>query len=899
MDLTSIFDRGRKREEPEPADGPEQAAFDQLARRQLEQVARSTAPSSGDGEGPEGDAAFEAAGRAAAIDDPRTLAAVLESAPDAIVLFDAEGRIEDWSPAAERILGFARERVVGRNLIELVFPEHLREAMVGVLDTRGADWGEANHRSIDIELQHCSGKPVPVQLSLSWASGSGMFAAHMRDAKELGERELELASEARRRSRLLALGQLALGELELGNVIALASKMAREELGLNSFEVWRFEPDEGELVLLHGRGLSIQPGARMRPAAGSRVAEALAAGSAEVVSGDALFPSPWLAPEDFQENTPTTVAAIIAGPDGPLGVLGGTAGVGSRFPAAEIGLLESVALTLALALERRRFNDSLEDAEQRLRSLVERLPAITYSAGLGPTGRWHYVSPQVEEMLGISVQECLAGNDWWEKLTHPDDVGWVLAEENRVGREGKPLDISYRMRTTDGRNIWVRDRSSSPQRSSSGELITEGMITDITAQKEAEERLRHLADHDDLTDLLNRRGFVAAVDETLAGPRDGSRGALAIVDLDHFKRVNDSLGHAAGDALLKETAAAIALSLRARDIFGRLSGDEFGLFIPGIDESAAKGRLERLIELIRSGATGGPAVTASAGVIMIDSEPGLGADDLLIHADLALYRAKERGRDRVAFADSGDRERMQWVAEVREAIEEERLALYGQPIIELKTGEQYGSELLVRMLGRDGKPIPAKQFISTAERFGLIGRVDHWVVSRAIEVARGGARVSLNVSAASIADPQLTELVRQRLREARNFDPSLITFEITETVATPSIDVLREFAARVEEIGCGLALDDVGTGFGTLTYLQNLRFSQLKIDMEFVRGILDSATDRGIVRSLVLIAGQLGLTTVAEGVERPELLAELTELGVDRAQGFHLGRPSPIELPGR
>jgi len=897
MDLTSIFDRGRKHGERDPMKGaaagfgdPE---FDDLARRRLGSGARETTGSTaGDEHGSQ-----PADGPRPGVDDPRTLAAVLESAPDGVVLFDAEGRIADWSPAAERILGYTRERVLGRDLIDLIFPEHLHEAMAGVLESRGSDWGEAAHRSIDVELCHSSGEAVPAQLSLSWAAGSEMFAAHLRDAKERGERELQLASEARRRSRLLALGHVALAERELHNVISLASRMARQEMGLTTCEVWQYEPDSGELVLLHSHGVAVPEGTRMQPPPGSRVAEALTAGGAEVVTGDAMLPSPWMAPEDFQEDAPAAIAAIVAGPDGPLGVISGTIADGASFSASETGLLESIGLTLALAIDRHRFNESLESAEQRLRSLVERLPAITYRAGLGADGDWHFVSPQVQEILGLTPEECMEDAMWWEKCVHPEDLDRVLEEEARVGREGKTLDISYRMHTADGRVIWVRDRASAAQPSATGELVTAGVISDITAQKEAEERLRHLADHDDLTDLLNRRGFEAAVDEML-GDADGSRrGALAIIDVDHLKRVNDSLGHAAGDALLREVAATIGLSLRAGDIFGRLSGDEFGLFIPGISEGAAKRRMEDLIDLIRGSARGGPAVTASAGAVMVSDAPGLAAAELLVHADLALYRAKEGGRDRVALAEQDDQERMHWISEVRQAIEEERLALYAQPIVDLESGEQHGAELLVRMLGRDGETIAAGQFIPTAERFGLIREVDHWVVSRAIEVAAAGNRVSVNVSAASISDPTLTELVSQRRSGEGSFDPTLITFEITETVATPTIEVLREFAARVDEVGCGLALDDVGTGFGTLTYLQNLQFDQLKIDMEFVRGVLDSPTDRGIVRSLVLIAGQLGLTTVAEGVERPEILDALREIGVDRVQGYHLGRPSRVELP--
>jgi EAL domain-containing protein (putative c-di-GMP-specific phosphodiesterase class I) len=192
-----------------------------------------------------------------------------------------------------------------------------------------------------------------------------------------------------------------------------------------------------------------------------------------------------------------------------------------------------------------------------------------------------------------------------------------------------------------------------------------------------------------------------------------------------------------------------------------------------------------------------------------------------------------------------------------------------------------------------GRPISAAEFVPTAERFGLIRGLDHWVVGQALNLVAGGRRVSANISASSIGDRDLTELVRREL-DASGADPSLLTFEITDTAATPAIESLRDFTTRVQEIGCGLSLDDVGTGFGSLTYLRHLPFTELKIDMQFVRGMLESNADARIVESLVVIARGLGIRTVAEGVENPALVEPLRELGVDCGQGYLFGRPAPV-----
>ncbi|MGH2744399.1 MAG: EAL domain-containing protein, partial [Thermoleophilaceae bacterium] len=268
--------------------------------------------------------------------------------------------------------------------------------------------------------------------------------------------------------------------------------------------------------------------------------------------------------------------------------------------------------------------------------------------------------------------------------------------------------------------------------------------------------------------------------------------------------------------------------------------------------------------------------------------------DALVAADIALYEAKEGGRDRVAAFTGQQGQRLTWVGRVRRAIEEERLVLHSQPILELATGDVVGEELLVRMVDETGEIVPPAAFLPTAERFGLIRDIDRWVVSRALELTAAGRRVSVNLSARSVADPELTSRVEQGL-EREGADPARLTFEITETAAAADMEEVRAFADRVQRLGCGLALDDFGTGFGSFIYLKHLPIRELKIDMEFVRHIADSPADRRLVQSIVMIAEALGVRTVAEGVEDAATLDLLRRYGVDLAQGWHLGAPAPVE----
>ena len=444
--------------------------------------------------------------------------------------------------------------------------------------------------------------------------------------------------------------------------------------------------------------------------------------------------------------------------------------------------------------------------------------------------------------------------------------------------------------------IWVRDRASVGEIDDEGVMVVEGLITDISEQKAAEDRLRYLAEYDELTGLMNRRSFEAAAD-TAIGTLPGGRGALVIVDLDHLKRVNDTLGRSTGDRVIADIAKMLGDDLGSGQILGRLDSDEFGVLIPGVGEAQALERASSLLSIIRA-RTGTANLTASAGVALVEHDMGVSATDLITAADIALHQAKEGGRDRAVLFSGEDRSRLEWVGYVRTAIEEEGLVLFSQPIIDMASGVACAEELLVRMIDPiSGRPIAAGEFVPTAERFGLARNLDRWVVKRALALIATGRHVSANISAATISDRTLTELVERTLAET-GADPSLLTFEITETAATPAIESLRDFTGRVEALGCGLSLDDVGTGFGSLTYLRHLPFTELKIDMQFVHGVLESDADRKIVKSLVDIATGLGMRTVAEGVDDPALVEPLRALGVTCAQGYLFGRPSPVQVPG-
>ncbi|HEX2388816.1 MAG TPA: EAL domain-containing protein [Solirubrobacterales bacterium] len=824
---------------------------------------------------------------------------LLEGSPEGIAIVDGSGLIVYWNGAAEQQFGLERSRALGQELASLIFPDHLQASVRAVLLREIDEPGEGlGQRRIELGARRADGREIPVDIATKPVEldGSRWLAVYLDDASERSERERELHADARRRSAVLDLGQSALEGMDMDQLLKRAVALTIDELGVDRCEVWRRDDDGSSMTLRASSGWPEEAaGTRVPLVTSTQPGYTLLRGQGAIVVEDFRREGRFgaVGPDDAA-SPQSSISIRIPGTSGGFGSLVAASETLRRFELSDISLFVSLAQTLGAAIERARAIDSLADAERQIRTLIERLPSITYRAGLGARGEWYFISPQVEEITGYTVEEWMADPGLWERAVHPDDIDWVLEAEDQSGVDGKPLDVAYRIRKRDGEMIWVRDRASVGTVDENGVLIAEGLITDISEQRAAEDRLRYLAEHDELTGLMNRRCFEVAVDREIGSNRlPGERGAMVIIDLDHLKRVNDTLGRSTGDRVVADIAKMLADDIGAGQLLSRLDSDEFGVLIPGVGEAQALERAGSLLAMIRA-RTGTANLTASAGVALVERGMGVSATDLITAADIALHQAKEAGRDRAVIFTGEDRSRLEWVGHVRQAIEEGGLVLFSQPIIDMASGLACAEELLVRMVDPvSGRPISAGEFVPTAERFGLARNLDHWVVTEALDLITAGRHVSANISAATISDRSLTEKVAASLAET-GADPSLLTFEITETAATPAIESLRDFTDRVEALGCGLSLDDVGTGFGSLTYLRHLPFTELKIDMQFVHGVIESAADRKIVESLVDIASGLGMRTVAEGVDNPALVEPLREIGVTCVQGYLFGRPAPI-----
>ncbi len=514
-----------------------------------------------------------------------------------------------------------------------------------------------------------------------------------------------------------------------------------------------------------------------------------------------------------------------------------------------------------------------------------------------------------ERLYGYSAEEVLGHSIAFLEPPHrageeQDILARVFAGESIVRFETE--------RVRKGGAIITVSLTISPVRDRRGQIVSAAAVgRDITDRKRYEERLRHLADHDQLTGLFNRRRFDQELKRELArAGRYSSHGAVLSIDLDNFKPINDAAGHAAGDVVLCEVAHVLRENTRPTDVVARLGGDEFAVLLSSVEPREARAAAEHLLGEIhgRRVMYGGKSfrITASVGVGAFETDDAT-AGEVLVNADLAMYAAKRSGRDRVVLYTASEARRaramakLTWSQRITDALERDRFVLHMQPILELASGNVSHGELLLRMKDNRGKLIAPGAFLPAAERFGLIHAIDRWVVRQAIRLIAENdptqlPRVGVNLSGESVVgDARLLAMIEEEL-ENMAVDPARLIFEVTETAAIANMPEATSFAKGLTNMGCSLALDDFGTGFGSFYYLKHLPVGFLKMDGEFIQNLPRSHVDEHMVKAIVGVAQGLGIKTVAESVADDETIRLLQEHGVDYAQGFHVGRPAPIAV---
>lgn len=546
---------------------------------------------------------------------------------------------------------------------------------------------------------------------------------------------------------------------------------------------------------------------------------------------------------------------------------------------------------------------ALQRSEARFKALVQQSGDATLI--VTPDGQVTYASPSVMDLVGRSTRDVVAQP--LATLVHPDDMA-TLGRFLRMAGEGTAVTAEWRLHR-DGAWVWT-ESTASDQRA---ESAIDGIVVttrDISERRSLEARLTHQAYHDSLTRLANRSLFLNRVAHLIArSPRERRPAAVLFLDLDGFKKVNDSLGHAAGDELLVACAGRLATCVRPGDTIARLGGDEFAILLEGI---AGLGDAEHIASRIAQAVAGSFTihgrevfVGVSAGIAEVTA--GLTPDEVMRNADLAMYFAKSRSKGAYAvYAPAMHAELVEWLeleADLRAAVETSQIFLEYQPIVHLANGSLHGAEALVRWRHPSRDLVPTARFVAMAEETGLIvpvgRRVLHEACTRAASWRRDHARardlrMSVNLSARHFQEPSLVTDVQAALADTA-LVPGALTLEITESVLMQRSEATLETLRALKALGVRLAIDDFGTGYSSLGYLQQFPIDLLKIDRTFVDAVALEDRDPVLVRAIIALGHTLGIATIAEGIERREQRDGLQALGCDLGQGYYFSRAIPAD----
>ena len=559
-------------------------------------------------------------------------------------------------------------------------------------------------------------------------------------------------------------------------------------------------------------------------------------------------------------------------------------------------------------------------AETRVFEEKERAQVTLQSIGDGvittdADGNVDYINPVAQDLTGWDVRSA--------KGTCVTEIMMIVNEHTRATvenpvirclKEGRVITLAENsiLITRDGEEVPIQD-SAAPIRDRIGNIIGSVMVFhDVSKETRLFRQLSYQASHDSLTGLVNRREFenhlIGAL-ERIRDKRDETH-ALLYIDLDQFKVINDTFGHMAGDALLRQLTELIQASIRSTDVLARLGGDEFGILLERCDEE----RAVEVAESIRGSIEGYrfewqdsfTTVRCSIGVVLVTSD-NADVAGVMSSADVACYSAKDMGRNQIHLYRDSDasmrHEEMKWVSRITSAVEENRLELFFQPIIGIgdDPGKERGHyELLLRMRDEDGELVGPDQFIPSAERYNLMSTLDRWVIHEALSKladrsAEGEARYTLaiNLSGTSLSEDRFLDFVIDEL-EKQKLPNGAICFEITETAAISNLSRVVHFMQTLKKLGCKFSLDDFGSGLSSFTYLKNLPVDYLKIDGQFIRNVAEDSVDESMVKAIREVGHAMGIETIAERVETKQVLEKLGSLGVEFAQGYYIARPASV-----
>jgi diguanylate cyclase (GGDEF)-like protein/PAS domain S-box-containing protein len=560
-------------------------------------------------------------------------------------------------------------------------------------------------------------------------------------------------------------------------------------------------------------------------------------------------------------------------------------------------------------------NDLLHESHQKLLEIIEFLPDATFV--IDSDKKVIAWNKAIEEMTGVLKKDIIGKGDYIysepfynEKRPVLIDLIFSPDQELRelyplIEKKGHTLFVKFYIPSVykgAGADLWgIASPLFDSENNVVGAIET---IRDITEQKRMEIQLQHLATHDALTNIPNRYSVTEPLTRAVAKAKRGEQSAFLFIDIDDFRLVNDTLGHATGDELLFTLAILLKQNLREGDLLARFGGDEFCVLLEGVtgdEASIVADKLRRIVdqeEMYLEKHKCCIDLSISIGVVMVDGT--LDAQKVLFYADNALYQAKENGKNRVTFLkpDEVTEERFsetnRMISLIKSALKNDFFTLFFQPVIRVSDGMIVHHEMLLRLQDPGGEIIQPNRFIPVAERFGLMPQVDRWVVISALSSLKKFPDLEpfINISGASLGDETLLEFIEKSIIES-GVEPSRIGFEITETTAVKDMARAKRWIHRLKNLGCRFALDDFGIGFSSFSYLRLLPVDYLKIDGSYIRDMDKDSTHKSLVKAINAVAHALGKKTIAEFVENEEIMKSLSDLNIDFGQGYYLGRPIP------
>ena len=790
----------------------------------------------------------------------RRLSVIVEASGDVIFGATIDGITTSWNAAAERLFGYTPEEIIGQSVAVLVPAGRVSEqaGMIARLAAGGpTERYETTRRRQD-------GSPVDVFVTASPvtdAAGKVVgLSVIMQDSTERREAQRALEASQRRLEEAQRIARLGSFELDLVTGVTIWSAELYRILGLDP----GLEPTSDLFVPM------VHPDDR------STLRQAWADGTERGIPFDLVCR---IVRADSQERSVHVRTLPELAEDGTVVKLAGTLA----------DITEQVEAARVRRAAETRFEIGFE--QTGIGAVIIDLDGI-------PTR----VNAAVCALLGRPA-DLMVGRPWTEYYG-PGEAPLLQALRARAARGDDTYADERRFVRPDGSDVWasahvtlVRDEAGKPQ-------YYLAQLQDITERKQMEQELAHQALHDSLTGLPNRALLTDRLVQGLAGTRRrGSQLGVIFLNVDHFKVVNDSLGHTRADDLLRRAADRVAAVIRPSDTVARFGGDEFVVVCDDVSVQETEHIAERVLEALSQPCLIGNQeinVTASLGIAIADDEAT--PESLLRDSDAAMYLAKARGRGRIELFDevlrSNAERRMATASALRRALEREEFTVHYQPVVDLSTGAMVSAEALLRWEHADRGLISPDEFIPLAEETGLIIPIGTWVLEQACRQLVGWQRtepsmsVAVNLSVLQIAAPDIAGLVADVIRRTQT-RPEGLCLELTESVFMEDADYFGKTLASLKTLGVQLSIDDFGTGYSSLSYLKRFPVDAVKVDRSFVEGLGTDPHDSALVAAILSMADALGLSVTAEGVENQDQLATLKRLHCQRAQGFYLARPMP------